>query len=520
MVPLSAYVMVRLCHNAVVPKTPREIPLAGIVIHRENSGALSTQLYEQVRRLILGGTLKSGAVLPATRNLAIDLQMSRNTVVSAYDQLTSEGYLESQVGSGTRVACCLPEQLLVPHSHILKANPGGSKLYFSSRGELLASRPSTRTLSGVAGRPFASGLPDLNSFPIRSWAKLMAKYSGTRFASLLSYGDPAGYKPLRHAISEYISTARAVRCDPEQVFIVNGSQQALDLCVRLLVDPGDEVAIEDPGYPGALLSMLGWGANVTSLKVDEEGADIRSLQSRAKPKLVFVTPSHQYPLGVTMSISRRLLLLDWAKRHRAWIIEDDYDSEFRYHGRPQPALQGLDANGNVLYVGSFSKTMFPSLRLGFLVLPPLLLEGFRRARAVVDGHSTQIEQAALAEFIASGQLSRHIRRMRELYAERQSTFVDAAKAQLDGLLSIIPPQGGMHLMGWLPQGANDVAMSHTAAAAGVSCRPLSLCRHKLRGRSGLLFGYAAFTPTQIRSAVERLAKAFENSSSPLAGAAR
>jgi GntR family transcriptional regulator/MocR family aminotransferase len=433
-----------------VPKTPREIPLAGIVIHRENTGALSTQLYEQVRRLILGGTLKPGAVLPATRNLAVDLQISRNTVVSAYDQLTSEGYLESQIGSGTRVARCLPEQLLVPHSQFLKTNSSRSKLYFSSRGELLASRPSTRTLSGVAGRPFASGLPDLNSFPIRSWAKLMTKYSGSRFASLLSYGDPAGYKPLRNAISEYISTSRAVRCDPEQVFIVNGSQQALDLCVRLLVDPGDEVAIEDPGYPGALLSMLGWGAKVTSLKVDEEGVDIRSLQSRAKPRLVFVTPSHQYPLGVTMSISRRLLL----------------------------------------------------------------------ARAVVDGHSTQIEQAALAEFIATGQLSRHIRRMRELYAERQSTFVESANAQLDGLLSIVPPQGGMHMMGWLPQGANDVAMSHTAAAAGASCRPLSLCRYKVKGRSGLLFGYAAFTPAQIRAAVERLAKAFENSSSALVEAAR
>jgi GntR family transcriptional regulator / MocR family aminotransferase len=499
-------------------KSPREIPLAGIAIRREDPAALSVQLYGQLRDLILRGTLRPGAMLPATRNLSRDLAVSRNTVVSAYDQLTSEGYLESQIGSGTRVASCLPEQLLVPASHAMRQRATPSKLYFSSRGELLASRPTARALSSLAARPFASGLPDLAAFPIRSWSRLMAKYSGKRFADLLSYGDPAGYKPLRAAISRYISTARAVRCEPEQVFVVNGSQQALDLCVRLLVDPGDEVAIEDPGYPGALLAMLGWGAKVTTMKIDDEGADIRGLASSANPKLIFVTPSHQYPLGVTMSISRRLLLLDWARRHRAWIVEDDYDSEFRYHNRPQPALQGLDQAGNVLYVGTFSKTMFPSLRLGFLVLPPMLIEGFRRARALVDGHSTQIEQAALAEFIESGQLSRHVRRMRELYAERQGALLDAARKHLDGLLSVVASEGGMHVMGWLRDGADDVAISHRAAAVGVNCRPLSLCRHKGGGRPGLMLGYAAFTPAQIRDGVEKLARALSNASSSRAGA--
>jgi GntR family transcriptional regulator/MocR family aminotransferase len=208
-----------------------------------------------------------------------------------------------------------------------------------------------------------------------------------------------------------------------------------------------------------------------------------------------------------MSLARRLVLLNWAKKHRAWIVEDDYDSEFRYHGRPLSALQGLDRNGNVLYVGTFSKTMFPSLRLGFMVLPPLLIEGFRRARALVDGHSTLIEQAALAEFIDSGQLSRHIRRMRELYSERHFAFVEAAQARLNGMLSVVPSEGGMHMMGWLRDGENDVAIAHHASALGVSCRPLSLFRYKSKGRPGLLFGFAAFTPSQIRTGIELLAKA-------------
>jgi GntR family transcriptional regulator/MocR family aminotransferase len=464
---------------------------------------LTQELYDELRQSILGGQLLPGTRLPSTRALAEERGVSRNTVLNAYEQLLAEGYVEARVGSGTCVARALPEELLAVRAPTRGTGKSACPP-LSRRGELLASNPGRPLSAPRRPRAFESGLPDAAAFPFRTWTRLMARQWRRPSYELLSYGDPAGYRPLREAIAAYVRTARAVRCDAEQVFIVSGSQQALDLTARLLIDPGDVALIENPGYPGARVALSAAGARVVPLPVDDDGADI----ARAKnARLVFVTPSHQYPLGVTLSLRRRLALIEWASQRGAWIVEDDYDSEFRYRRKPLPSLQGLDAAGRVIYLGTFSKTLFPSLRLGFVVLPPELVDPFRRARAVVDGHSPVSEQAVLAEFIAEGHFARHIRRMRVLYEERQRVLVEAAKRELGGLLDVRPLDGGMHLVGWLPAGADDVLVAERAAERGVHVVPLSRCAVGKSPRRGLLLGYAALTPPQIREGVRRLAVA-------------
>jgi GntR family transcriptional regulator/MocR family aminotransferase len=472
---------------------------------------LTKALYDELRQSILRGHLQPGTRLPSTRALAEERGVSRNTVVNAYEQLLAEGYVEARVGSGTCVARSLPDDLLTVWrtgaSPVRTGEDHRPHHALSRRGKLLSSHPG-RPLS-VPRRPhaFESGLPDAAAFPFRTWTRLMARQWRRPSYELLSYGDPAGYRPLREAIAAYVRAARAVRCEAEQVFIVSGSQQALDLTARLLIDPGDVALIEDPGYPGARVALSAAGASLVPLPVDVDGADITRAARAKKARLVFVTPSHQYPLGVTLSLRRRLALIEWANQNGAWIVEDDYDSEFRYRKKPLPSLQGLDAAGRVIYLGTFSKTLFPSLRLGFVVLPPELVEPFRRARSVVDGHSPVSEQAVLAEFIAGGHFARHIRRMRVLYEERQSVLVEAARRDLGGLLDVRPLDGGMHLVGWLPEGVDDVAVAEAAAERGVHVFPLSRCAIGKSQRRGLLLGYAALTPVQIREGVRKLAAA-------------
>jgi GntR family transcriptional regulator / MocR family aminotransferase len=346
-------------------------------------------------------------------------------------------------------------------------------------------------------------------FPAKLWTRLVAKQWRYRRVELLTCRDPAGYGPLREAIAAHIRAARAVRCEADQVVIVSGSQQALDLIARLLVDPGDVVLVEEPGYPGARAAFTAAGASLLALPVDDHGADIDKVPRQRRSRIAFVTPSHQYPLGVTMTLSRRLALLQWATRTGAWIVEDDYDSDFRYQGKPLPALQGLDANGRVIYVGSFSKTLFPSLRLGFVVLPPQLVESFRRARSIVDGHSAMLDQAVLADFISEGHFDRHIRRMRVLYEERQRVLVESAREQLHGLLDVKGAGGGMHLVGWLYRGMSDTGVAACARRFGVHMSPLSACcAFRRPRRGGLLLGYAAYPPDKIRASIGRLAAAF------------
>jgi GntR family transcriptional regulator/MocR family aminotransferase len=323
---------------------------------------------------------------------------------------------------------------------------------------------------------------------------------------LLGRQESSGYRPLREAIAAYVGTARAVRCGAEQVIVVTGSNRAIDLVVRVLLNPGDQAWAEDPGYPQARAALLGAGGQVVPIPINEEGLDADAGLARCPDaRLAYVTPSHQYPTGVTMSLPRRLALLDWASSRSAWILEDDYDSEYRYVGRPLASLQGLDRHGRVFYLGSFSKVLFPALRLGYLVVPPTLVSAFGAAQASLGGSPPSLEQAVLADFITEGHFVRHIRRMRTLYAERQDALMRALRRELAGRLEVPAFESGMHLLGWLPEGTDDRTVSERAAKAGVAVRPLSAFYATPTRRGGLLLGFAALRPNQIRDGVRRLA---------------
>jgi GntR family transcriptional regulator/MocR family aminotransferase len=471
---------------------------------------LFRQLYEGLRRSILDGTLAPGVRVPASRSLAGELCISRNTVLNAYEQLLAEGYLEGKEGSGTYVPRSLPEEMLQVRQRAepARSNPP-ERRGLSQRGALLARASASVTRSAGMPRPFKPGIPALDAFPFETWRRLVARHHRRPTCDLLSYAHPAGYAPLRRAIAAHLGPARAIPCDPEQVLVLTGSQQGLDLIARLLLDPGDRVWMEEPGYRSARATLQGAQVLPVPVPVDEDGLDVVAGNARCPDaRLVYVTPSHQYPLGVTMSLSRRLALLNWARRANAWVVEDDYDSEFRYAGRPLAALAGLDSDRRVLYLGTFSKTLFPSLRLGYLVLPGDLVDAFVAARAAIDRQTPTLTQAVLADFINEGHFDRHIRRMRTLYRERQETLLRATRQELSGRLEVCPCMTGLHLIGWLEDGREDRAAFQAAARVGVEVPPLSSYHVERPQRQGLLLGYAGSDARQIRDAVHRLSSAW------------
>lgn len=468
---------------------------------------LYRQLYEGLRDAILTRKLQSGVQLPSTRILATDLGISRSTVIGAYEQLLAEGYIEGKVGAGTYVAHILPDELLcVPDHRVHTSCSDSGNSILSQRGMLLANTSVTAAPSEGLPCAFRSGIPALDLFPVKVWAQIISKCLRQASSELLVYGHPAGYQPLREAIASYLGAVRAIHCRPEQVVIVSGSQQGLDLAARVLLDPGDPAWVEDPGYLGARGALLGAGASLIPVPVDKEGLQVSVGIARCKDaRMVCVTPSHQNPLGVTMGLSRRLELLKWAGGSDAWILEDDYDSEYRYMGRPLAALQGLDTKGRVIYIGTFSKVMFPALRIGYLVLPLALVNAFVSARALVNRHPPLLEQIALTHFIKEGHFARHIRRMRSLYKERQNALINAAQSHLAGLLEINPNDSGMHLIGWLPQDISDCIASQQASAYGVEAVPLSHYKIEADLRNGLMLGYTATSIEQIYQGVQQLA---------------
>ncbi len=484
-------------------KETQEVSIAGIGLDAKSSIPMYRQLYEALRQAILQGRFRSGQRLPATRTLASELDVSRNTVLLAFEYLLSEGYLKGKTGSGTYVTDTLPEKLLFAARSTTDTMPSRPKRQnLSKRGEVL----STIHFPVGESKPLRHGTPSLRDFPFHIWGKLLARQMRRLPYTSFGYGDAAGYLPLREAIATYLRTARDVRCEVEQIIIVNGSQQALDLTARVLLDPGDKAWIEDPGYLGARKAFIGASVTVTPVPIDEEGLNVeKGREIESKARLAYVTPSHQFPLGVTMSLTRRLQLLEWADESDAWILEDDYDSEYRYTGRPLSSLQGLDANGCVIYMGTFSKVLFPALRLGYLIVPPDLLDAFISAKAVTDRNSALLEQAVLADFIEQGHFGRHLRRMRLLYQERQQILLNATTRHLKGLIEIYPSAKGMHEIAWLPNDFDDQKVSHEAAEAGLAVTALSTYCLKHSSHPGLVLGYAAFTEDEIRQAVTRLA---------------
>jgi len=483
--------------------------LAGLALAPADTRPLFRQLYEQLRQAILSGRLTPGTRLPPTRTLANELNVSRNTVVNAFEQLTAEGYLSGRVGSGTYVAHTLSDDALRlrgPAAPVSRLSPRTHAL--SVRGAVIASTALEPQPDASKPRAFRSGLPALDAFPLDLWARLSARQWRRAPSELLGYGDAAGYRPLREAIAAYLGASRGVQCTPEQVIVVAGSQQAIDLCIRLLLDRDDEVWMEDPGYFGARAVIRSGGARLVPVPVDDDGLNVTvGIEQAPGARMVYVSPSHQFPLGVTLSLARRLALLQWAGRSGAWVIEDDYDSEYRYVGRPLAALQGLDHSGRVIYVGTFSEVLFPSLRLGYMVVPPELTETFVTARALADRHSPLVEQAIVAEFIFEGHFARHIRRMRALYAERRAALVDALDRELNGVLEVRAEPAGMHLVGWLRAGVSDVRTSRRLALNGIEASPLSRYALSALPRGGLVLGYADVDTKHIREGVRRLKQA-------------
>jgi GntR family transcriptional regulator/MocR family aminotransferase len=357
---------------------------------------------------------------------------------------------------------------------------------------------------------FRPGRPDWDTFPRQVWGRLTARQVRERSEQLASYGDPAGYRPLREAIATHLGQTRGVRCSAEQVVVVNGSQQGADLLVRLFLDPGDHAALEDPGYAGAALTLRAHGMTVRPVPVDDDGLDVSALPSPddpAAPRLVYVTPSHQFPTGATLSLPRRLRLLEWAARRGALIVEDDYDSDFRYSGRPLESLQGLDTHGVVAYVGSFSKALFPPLRVGFVVLPPRLVEPFVAAKWLADRQTATLDQQVLSDFIGEGHFERHLRRMRRLYQGRRDTLLRALRTHFGDTLTPGGDGAGLHLVGWLPAGEDATALSLEAARLGVAAPPLDPYYQGKVRRPGLMLGYAALDEVRIVEGIARLAHA-------------
>jgi len=474
-------------------------PRAGIPLYR--------WLYDELRAAILSGHLRPGARLPATRDLAAQYGLSRPTIVTAFEQLQSEGYVEGKTGSGTYVSQTLPDELLqAPRAQAL-ATTRRRRIPLSDYARRL------RAIPGAESRParaFRATQPALDAFPTDRWAQVAARRLRRVSANLLSGGDALGYRPLREAVAEYLNTSRGVNCSAEQVVINSGVQEALDRTAHLLLNPGEPVWMEEPGYPGAAATFRAVGARICPVSVDSEGLDLEAGQRHwPNPRLVYVTPAHQFPLGMTMSLRRRLSLLEWARRSRTVVFEDDYDSEYRYSGRPIPALQGLDRAGVVIFAGSFTDVLFPALRLGYLVLPPDMVDIFAAAESVSTHHPPLIEQAILCDFIAQGHFARHVRRMRQLYAERLSVLVESARQRLAGLLELSSVEAGLRTVGWLQGGISAERVARAAAARDVEAVPLNRCAYGRSPRNGLLLGFAAVDGKELRRGVEELARALE-----------
>lgn len=462
------------------------------------------QLYEAIKHAILGGTLGPGVQLPPTRDLSQLFGISRQTVLNAYSQLMAEGYLSGTVGKGTFVSANLPISSR-PRSNTLDTKPQKLLRPLSARGQCFIGPQTTLNTHEGMPKAFRIGMPGLDVFPFDVWARLEAR-RWRRPSHHLGYGDPAGYRPLREALAVYLRAARGVLCEPDQIVITSGSQQALYLIATLLLAPGDHAWVEEPGYRGINASLRAAEARICGVPVDGDGMCVsHGVQFHAEAKLAYVTPSHQLPLGVTMSLQRRLELLAWASDKKAWVVEDDYDSEYRYTGPPLASLQSLDKTGCVIYVGTMSKVLFPGLRLGYMVLPPALVDAFVQARAILDRHAAIVPQIVLADFISEGHFGRHIKRTREVYAERRAALLDILGTHFADDLQPGSADAGLQLTATFRGKRDDLAISRLALQKGIELRALSQfynvednAASKRSRLSGLVLGFASIPITEIR----------------------
>jgi GntR family transcriptional regulator / MocR family aminotransferase len=481
-------------------KKPGRSDLAALSVERKSDVPLSRQIYHEIARAILARRLACGARLPSTRALSAELGVSRNTVTAAYEQLSAEGYIESTVGAGTRVARVLPLETLGA-SHFRETK--GKDLHLSRRGGEIVRH--TQACDLVEGYSPQIGTPDLNHFPMRIWKHLIAQQCERLARSEFGYASSLGFGPLRDEIAKHLAQTRGIAVSRERVVVLSGAQQALDLIARLLLDPGESILFEDPGYPGARAAFLAAGVNVVPVGVDDDGMKVSSPSSKLQAaRAAYVTPAHQFPLGTTMSLSRRLALLDWARAVKGFVVEDDYDGDFRYSGQPLSAIASLDSD-RVLYIGTFSKVMLPALRLGFLVLPQHIVRQFTSARGFVDRHSPILEQATLAAFMEQGHFARHIRRMRKLYLKKRSVLIKALKTHAADLLDVEAPDTGMHVIARLHR-LPDRRAANAVARNSLILMPISYyyAQQHRRG-TGLIISFANATLNDIENAVCQIA---------------
>jgi GntR family transcriptional regulator/MocR family aminotransferase len=478
-----------------------------IAVDRKAPKTLHRQVYDACRAAIVDGRLRRRQRIPSTRVLATELGISRFPVLSAYAQLLAEGYLESRVGAGTVVSSSLPDQLTssAPTGVRLAASRSGPRPV-AHRSSLLRLEKSPWLLGWGA---FGVGQVAMDQFPLHVWSKLVTRRCRNMDAKSSHYGDQMGSKALRETIASYLRTARSLHCEAEQIMIVSGSQQALEISARVLLDPGSRVWIEEPCYRLARDVFALNGCHLVPVPVDKEGLDVvAGIRRCRKARAAFVTPSHQFPLGVTMSAARRFQLLDWAQNTGSWIIEDDYDSEYRYESLPIPSLQGLDANARVIYVGTFSKVLFPSLRLGYLVVPSDLVDRFLVIRRAMDLGPPTFYQQVLADFIGEGHFARHVRRMRVLYGERRAALVDSIREELGARAEVLGDEAGMHLAVTLPKRICDQEIAERAARQNLWIWPLSPS-YLGEARPGFILGFGSTAVMEIPEAVRKLHKLIE-----------
>jgi len=454
-----------------------------------------------------GSQIDYDGLIPNNVGLADDLRVSRTTTLLAYEQLIAEGYVSARHGSGTFVESELPDDL--PQQASPRRDARNKHPQLSRRGAALAATPlAARRISGPP-RAFRLGVPALDLFPLRLWSQLVTRRLRSTTISQLDYADPAGCAELRGAIANHLQMARGTRCSADQVFIVAGAQRALQMVSSVLLDPGDRVWLENPGYPGARGALMGAGARIVPVRVDSDGLDVAAAARQAPDaRMAMVTPSNQFPFGVPMSLVRRLALLKWASGAGAWVVEDDYDSEFRYGTRPFPCLHGLDADGRVIYIGTFAKSVFPALRLGFVVVPSDLHASFVAARRTSDLHPPVLEQMALADFIVDGHYARHLRRMRSAYRERLEALSDAVEHTCAGALRLRPVHTGLHAVADLDD-VDEELVFEEAKARGIEVAPLGTYFIGRRTANGLVLGFASTRPDAIRNGVELLAASID-----------